>query len=80
MNPGERWHVVVHNDDHNTLLVVHHLIRTVCGASDTVARTKTMQIHRSGRAVVTEHDSRDDAEATTLNLTRLGLHATFGRV
>lgn len=76
---GERWQVVVHNDDHNVFAVVHHLMRKVCGASDAVAREKTTEVHRDGRAVVGEYGSRDEAETIALDLIRFGLHTTFGK-
>ncbi|SDK12456.1 ATP-dependent Clp protease adaptor protein ClpS [Lentzea albidocapillata subsp. violacea] len=31
VNPGERWRVVVHNDDHTTFAVAHYLLRKICG-------------------------------------------------
>jgi ATP-dependent Clp protease adapter protein ClpS len=80
VNPGERWQVVVHNDDHNVFPVVHHLMRKVGGASDAVAREKTMEVHEDGRAVIGEYESRDEAERIALSLVRFGLHTTFGKV
>ncbi|MGI5500975.1 ATP-dependent Clp protease adaptor ClpS [Lentzea sp. CA-135723] len=77
MIPGERWQVVVHNDDHNTFALVHHVLRTVCGHDDARARTTTLEIHGSGKSVVGSYD-RVSAEATTLRLLRLGLRAAMG--
>ncbi|MFJ5985081.1 ATP-dependent Clp protease adaptor ClpS [Lentzea sp. NPDC092896] len=78
VSSGERWQVVLHNDDVNSFMLVHHILRTVCGHDDAQARAKAVEIHHAGRSVVGEYDSAD-AEALTVRLVRLGLRATFGR-
>ncbi|MFS8098775.1 ATP-dependent Clp protease adaptor ClpS [Lentzea alba] len=79
MSDGDRWQVVVHNDDHNTFSVVRHLLKKVCGHDADTARALTAQVHDNGRAVAGTYD-RATAEAITLRLVRFGLHAKFGRV
>ncbi|MFJ8959557.1 ATP-dependent Clp protease adaptor ClpS [Lentzea sp. NPDC102401] len=75
MTSGGSWQVVVHNDDVNSFVLVHHILRTVCGHDDARAREKTMEVHRSGRSVVGAYD-RASAEAMALRLVRFGVRAT----
>ncbi len=73
---GDRWQVVVHDDDVNTFVLVHHILRTVCGHDDAQARENTRKVHRSGSSVVAVRD-RSGAEIMALQLTRFGLRASF---
>lgn len=52
VNPGERWGVVLHNDDHTPFAVVHHLLRTVCGLDADTALGLTTTSHQSGSAAI----------------------------
>ncbi|MGW4207403.1 ATP-dependent Clp protease adaptor ClpS [Lentzea sp. NPDC004789] len=74
MSPGERWAVVVHNDDHTPFAVANHLLRTVCGFDADTALGLTTMIHQSGGAGVGVHD-RETAESIALRLVRAGLRA-----
>ncbi|MFS8098773.1 ATP-dependent Clp protease adaptor ClpS [Lentzea alba] len=76
MNPGERWQVVVRNDDLNSFAVVHHLLRKVCRLDSDAARQQTLAIHQSGIAAIGTYD-RQTAEAFTVQLVRYGLLASF---
>ncbi|WP_158102896.1 ATP-dependent Clp protease adaptor ClpS [Lentzea kentuckyensis] len=78
MSPGERWRVVLHDDDHNLIPVVHYLLRKLCGHGWETARDLTMKVHETGGTVVGVHD-RETAEAVTVELLRHGLSASFGR-
>ncbi|MFD4672707.1 ATP-dependent Clp protease adaptor ClpS [Lentzea sp. NPDC058450] len=78
MSSGERWNVVVHNDDHTPFAVVWHLIRKVCELDADTAYDLTNLIHHSGRAVVAAHD-RDTAESVALRFVRVGVRATVLR-
>lgn len=76
VNPGERWGVVVHNDDHTPAAVVHHLLRTVCELDADAALGLTTLIHHSGSACIGSYD-RATAETVTLRLVRAGVRATL---
>lgn len=78
VSPGERWQVVLHDDDHNLIPVVHYLLRKICGHGWERARDLTMAVHESGGAVVGDHD-RETAEAVTVELLRHGLSASVRR-
>ena len=69
---------MLHNDDVNSFMLVHHILRTVCGHDDAQARAKTMEIHHAGKSVVGAYNNAE-AEALTVRLVQLGLRATFGR-
>lgn len=78
MTEEDRWQVVLHNDEVNTVVLVRHILRTVCGHDDAQAVEHTMRVHRSGKSVVAVRD-RSGAENVALQLTRLGLRASFRR-
>ncbi|WP_434442766.1 ATP-dependent Clp protease adaptor ClpS [Lentzea sp. E54] len=78
MNPGERWSVVVHNDDHTPFAVAWHLIRTVCELGTNTARDLTTMIHHSGSAGIGSYD-RETAESVALRFMRAGMRATVQR-
>lgn len=78
VSPGERWRVVLHDDDHNLIPVVQYLLRKICGHGWETARDLTMKVHETGGTVVGVHD-RETAEAVTVELLRHGLSASFGR-
>lgn len=78
VSPGERWRVVLHDDDHNLIPVVHYLLHKICGHDRETARDLTMAVNDSGGAVVGVHD-RETAEAVTVELLRHGLSASFRR-
>jgi ATP-dependent Clp protease adapter protein ClpS len=74
VNPGERWGVVVHNDDHTPFAVANHLLRTICELDADSALELTTMIHQQGSAGVGSYD-RATAESVTLRLVRAGLRA-----
>ncbi|PWK82938.1 ATP-dependent Clp protease adaptor protein ClpS [Lentzea atacamensis] len=78
VSSGDRWQVVLHNDDVNVFCVVQHLLRKACRHDAEQAQRQTLAIHESGSAVVGTYD-RKTAEEVTFRLMRSGLHATFGR-
>ncbi|WP_439656509.1 ATP-dependent Clp protease adaptor ClpS [Lentzea sp. HUAS TT2] len=78
MISGERWQVVVHDDDVNTFALVHHILRTVCGQDDAQARERTLEIHRSSRTVMDAQD-RSAAEVMAVRLARLGMRVSVGK-
>jgi ATP-dependent Clp protease adapter protein ClpS len=78
VSPGERWQVVLHDDDHNQFPVVHHLLRKICGLDWVEARLLSLTVHEHGGAVTGVHD-RETAEALTVELLRHGLSASCRR-
>ncbi|WP_434442769.1 ATP-dependent Clp protease adaptor ClpS [Lentzea sp. E54] len=78
MNPGERWRVALHNDDHNTFAVVHYLLRKICGLDWESARDLAIRVHEKDGAFVGVHD-RETAEALAVELLRHGLSASVRR-
>ncbi|MEV6239514.1 ATP-dependent Clp protease adaptor ClpS [Lentzea sp. NPDC051838] len=78
MSSGERWRVVLHNDDVNLIPVVHYLLRKICGHDWETARDLTMTVHHTSGAAVGVHD-RETAEAITVELLRHGLSAGIRR-
>ena len=79
MSSGERWQVVLHDDDVNPIPVVQYLLGRIFGFDARTALETTMAVHQSGSAVFGVQD-REEAEAVTLELLRFGLLASFGRV
>jgi len=75
VNPGERWAVVVHNDDHNPFGVVHHLLGKIFDLDAATAHAHTLAIHYNGSSVVGTYDDRETAETITSQLVRVGLRA-----
>ncbi|WP_394620830.1 ATP-dependent Clp protease adaptor ClpS [Lentzea sp. JNUCC 0626] len=78
MNPGERWCVVVHNDDHTPFAVAWHLLCTVCELDTDTALDLATQVHHFGRAEIGDYD-RDTAESVAVRLVRAGMRATTQR-
>ena len=76
VNPGERWGVVVHNDEHTPFAVANHLLRTVCELDADSALSLTTLIHHSGSAGVGSYD-REQAESVALRFVRAGMRATL---
>ncbi|MET9230799.1 ATP-dependent Clp protease adaptor ClpS [Lentzea sp. NPDC003310] len=78
VNPGDRWSVVVHNDDHTPYAVAWHLLRTIGEFETDTARTLTEMIHHNGSAGFGKYD-RARAESVALKFVRAGMRATVQR-
>lgn len=78
VSAGERWQVILHDDDVNPFPVVHYLLGRIFGFDADKALEMTTTVHQRGGAVVGVYD-REEAEAVTVGLLRFGLLASFGR-
>jgi ATP-dependent Clp protease adapter protein ClpS len=79
MTRNGTWRVVLQNDDVTSLLVVVHLVQTLCQTSIEQAALLAGDVHRRGSAEIGRFPDQAGAEQLTVALQRRGLHAAVRR-
>ncbi|MBW3069277.1 ATP-dependent Clp protease adapter ClpS [Actinomyces sp. 594] len=74
--PGRLWCTVVHDDPVNTMDYVTWVFHTYFGLSIPVARLRMLEVHTTGRAVVSR-GARERMEVDATAMHSYGLHATI---
>lgn len=71
--------MTVQDDDVNSVLVVGHLVQTLCGSSAADAVRLAIEVHTRGEAEVAAFPDQAGAEQLVVALQRHGLHGRIRR-
>ncbi len=74
--PSINWRTVVHNDPINLMSYVQWVFESYFGMDTALAHAKMLQVHRKGRAVVS-NGQREQMEKDAQAMHTYGLHATI---
>jgi ATP-dependent Clp protease adapter protein ClpS len=76
VNAEAVWRVVIHNDHVNSLVVVVHLVQTLCAMAVEEALRLGVEVDRRGSAEVAAFPGQGEAEELVVAFQRRGVHAT----